>query len=91
MSKSPVQEFVDESFDYEVAKTNGVFTSKQSLLEEPGILGYNRRRSNSPNSPFVIGKYTGIHFSDEKDHKSPRRPSNFGVKCPKDFNSPFKE
>ena len=65
MSKSPVQEFVDESFNYEVSKKNGEFTSKQSLLEEPGILGIIKRRSNSPNSPFVIGKYTGIHYSDE--------------------------
>jgi hypothetical protein len=65
MSKSPVQEFVDESFNYEVSKKNGVYTLKQSLLDEPGILGNNRRRSNSPNSPFVIGKYTGIHYLDE--------------------------
>jgi hypothetical protein len=45
----------------------------------------------SPQSPFVIGKYTGVHYSEEKGDKSPRRVANYGVKCPKDFSSPFKE
>jgi hypothetical protein len=79
LSKSPVQEFIDENYNEEVAQSNRL-VAESMFLPEKDI-----PKTMSNNAMF--GKYTGMRLSGEYKNNANELDSN--IKRLRDFKSPF--
>ncbi len=87
LSKSPIQEFIDENY-LEDLQNPSIVTSESIFMPAQQERDFPKTNSNN----MIFGKYTGLRVSGEKLASSSPDRDNAGavnVKCPKNFKNPF--